>query len=931
MAVILLASPALAGHDSRLQPLRSQGELLAREIYDATRWTVRVPYELAYPYLVRFKLDPYLDGLPLDDDVRRRVKAHVGSREFVDEVVPFLIAVQETYSPRPNIEGFDAHLRRHFAAGAVPGIEHSMFHWRTPEEKNGGAPALDATLAARLVTLYDALYLRDGNGGAFESRLSCGAPATDGKFLQTVERIRPLVRELFEDLARRFAGQPEISQAAAGVARDPDKLEAVTVTIIDVTNYEVCKHYRVFATRVFREQQLRDWMLVQLERPGGGDLWAALEYANDKRPYAVHVVVDGLQGHLVEALARGDAGDPFVRAIAAEQAGAEKVRPPTQPSRPGPPQSTLFLEYLAEHGYHDPSYLPFFRRLRGESGIARVGVSTTPTISVRNVPIALTGAPVAGEGATGLPNFHYVDRAFTLAGVEQGRAYYFYGNDAALLDSLTRASGMRTIVERLPWLSSFNCGSQYDAGAHFTVDGFVNLGVGEKKRDFGEVLCLPELERRAANEAELRALRQRLLGMREILAAQPSWYEWYDNMGRLSERELAKKLIGRIAALEQETLPEYLVYYNPWPDHFAHFKGPFSDEIISPSGELNRLDFWLGRVAAVYENAGVGDRTLFAMAGDHGLTPVFHMLNPEVEVFEPMRRRGLEVRVLKISSDEGEGPKLTNRLHPPSVRGYDVVVASTAGGNYMMDFFVDQGGQWDRQPLASDLRSLRLVSGQGPVNVVDEIYASLHESLDYMALRETRCGIAGGTVHLVGERAGERAEAWIERRGERVYYRYRGADLLETDVPSRYETLSGAQRAEQRSLHARCVHAARLDDESTWCDEAEWRRLTSYGNRPDSVVQLAHLYDLDIAGTVNLFPRQGIGYNTIVPGRHAGESFHEKDAFAGIWGTPVAKRHERLRTAVNGSVPMAVYEYLTGSAARQGEDGWGYPSLGAGD
>lgn len=927
---LLLASPAV-GNDSRLQPLRSQGELLAREIYDVTRWTLRVPYDLAYPYLVRFKLDPYIDSLPLDDAVRGRVKAHVNSREFVDEVIPFLIAVQETYSPRPGVDGFDAHLRRHYAASAsVPGIEHSMFQWQASEDK-GAAPALDKTLAARLVTLYDALYLRDANGGGFGDRLSCGAPATDGKFLQTVERARPLVRELFEDLAHRFEDQPEISKAAAGVARDPDKLEAVTVSIIDVTNYEVCKHYRVFATRVFREQQLRDWMLVQLERPGGGDLWKALEFANERRPYAVHVVVDGLQGHLVEALARGDAADPFVQAIAAEQARADKVRPPTQASRPGPAQSTLFLDHLARHGYHDANYLPFFRRLRGENGIARVGVSTTPTISVRNVPIALTGAPVAGKGSTGLPNFHYVERDFSLDGVEQGRAYYFYGNDAVLLDSLTHQSGMRTIVERLPWLSSFNCGSQYDDGAHFTVDGFVNLGIGEKKRDFGEFLCLPELERRAANEAELRALRQHLLGMREVLTDQPSWYEWYDNIGRLSEKELAKKRIARIAELEQETLPEYLVYYNPWPDHFAHFKGPFSDEIISPSGELNRLDFWLGRVAAIYENAGVADRTLFAMAGDHGLTPVFHMLNPEVEVFEPMRRRGLDVRVLKISSDEGEGPKLTNRLRPPSVKGYDVVVASTAGGNYMMDFFVDQGAQWARQPLAADLQALRLVSGQGPVNVIDEIYGSLHESLDYLVVRETPCGVEGGTVHLVGERGGQRAEGWIERRGQRVFYRYRGADLLETDAPSRYETLSAEQRAEQRTLHARCVHAARADDEATWCSEAAWRRLTSYSNRPDSVVQLAHLYDLDIAGTVNLFPRQGLGYNTIVPGRHAGESFHEKDAFAGIWGAPAAKRPERLRSAVNGSVPMAVYEYLTGTTVRQGEDGWGYPSLGAGD
>ena len=39
--------------------------------------------------------------------------------------------------------------------------------------------------------------------------------------------------------------------------------------------------------------------------------------------------------------------------------------------------------------------------------------------------------------------------------------------------------------------------------------------------------------------------------------------------------------IREIARLEQRTLPELFVAYNPWPDHFAHFEGPFADEIIS--------------------------------------------------------------------------------------------------------------------------------------------------------------------------------------------------------------------------------------------------------------------------------------------------------------------------------------------------------------
>ena len=94
-------------------------------------------------------------------------------------------------------------------------------------------------------------------------------------------------------------------------------------------------------------------------------------------------------------------------------------------------------------------------------------------------------------------------------------------------------------------------------------------------------------------------------------------------------------------------------------------------------------------------------------------------------------------------------------------------------------------------------------------------------------------------------------------------------------------------------------------------------------------MQLAHLYDSDRAGTVNLFPRAGIGYNSRVPGRHAGELFHEKDAFVGAWGGGLSPGPgaPRLEAAVNGSLPMLVYEYLSGEAATPGEDGWGHPSL----
>ena len=205
----------------------------------------------------------------------------------------------------------------------------------------------------------------------------------------------------------------------------------------------------------------------------------------------------------------------------------------------------------------------------------------------------------------------------------------------------------------------------------------------------------------AENEKRLHKLRAELLALRPVLTAEPPWWAGWRRLGRSAEDGLARRAIAEIAGLEQETVPEYLTYYSPWPDHFAHFKGPFSDEIIAPSGELARLDYWLGRLSAVYRDAGVSNRTLFGMAGDHGLTPVFHVLNPEVEVFDRMRDAGVDLRVVKISSDEGEGPKLTNRLNPPAMRGVDAVVASTAGGNYMIDLFTDQGNHMVQKRLHS--------------------------------------------------------------------------------------------------------------------------------------------------------------------------------------------------------------------------------------
>jgi hypothetical protein len=824
-------------------------------------------------------------------------------------------------------------------------MEHSMFQWQAEPADSSGTESgfsLDPDVAAELVRFYDALYLRETVADAgLEEQFGCMKRRNATSRARAVERAEPIVRRLLAQFAAKLKLDPDMGDAIRAVVEDDRRLEIITISLIQFIDQIVCKHYRIFATRIYREEQLRSWMLQELDRRDGGRLFEWLEHANNRR-HAVLIVVDGLQGHLVEALAGGREAAPFLALIRDEQrAGAPDAR--VAGARPAPDQQTRFLEALPDMGWEDPRYLPFFRDLYEHSGpddpltpvgVARTGIATTPTISVRNLPIVWTGAPVAGPGSTGVPNFHFVDRTYVKNGALVGRPYYFYGNDALQLGRLTREAGMRSLFDRLRTHSSMGCAVQYDDAAHYSIDALLNLALGEKLRDFAEVLCVSELESRARNEVELRTLRSALLKERKDLTRDLAWYQFYARSGQSDLRSIARRRIARIAELEPETLPELLVYYNPWPDHFAHFTGPFADEIIAPSGELARLDYWLRRVRDAYDAGGVAGRLLVGLAGDHGLTPVFQLLNPEVEVFDALRAEGVDFRVVKISSDEGEGPKLNHPIDPPSMKGIDVVVASTAGGNYMLDLFTDQGPGWAEQPLRADLVALSpLAKDDDPaarrVDVVEEIYTRLRETLDYLVVREEPCGVEGGQVHLIGAREGQRSDAWITRRHERIYYHYVGVDLLGIDHLSSYRVLTQEDRSVHERLRQRCVENARESNPDTWCDETTWRELSSYTERPDSVVQLAHLYDHPRAGTINLFPRAGIGYNSFVPGRHAGETFHEKDAFVGLFGAPLAGPGDRprLRTAVIGSVPTAIYEYLTATTVTPGEDGWGYPSL----
>jgi hypothetical protein len=898
----------------------SEAQVVLDRLNQAAEPVGRIPMEWAAPTLARAGLSVWVRGLPLKPEVRDRVLASIEAQNLVDELIPFLLFLKDTYARTTLKDSEDANFALWARASLQPGpgLEHDNFQFvppTEPETTSKKAAFLTPDRIARLVELYDAAWLSSPRPGQdVGERLVCtadGPNIPDSVLAVRVEATLPVLKTLFEEAATQLP-EGDMRAAAVAITKDEARQRAISATLLQFVDGEVCKHYRVFARRLTTTRAVQAMLDAGIEHPEQHEMWTWLHY-QDTRHLGVQIVVDGLQGRLVRALANPTGLDPYLRWAMENRAPSK----PTPSAVPTPPIHEAYLRDFVTRGGHP---LPFFERLLGtvQPGIALQGVSTTPTISVRNLPIVQTGAPVAGPGGTGIPNFHFVDRSARGSEAAQGRAYYFYGNDALLLPTLARQQGMKTLFQRLESLNTMSCGAQYDERAGFSFDAFLNLAIGESMRDFGESLCMAELNQRALNERALRDLRAALLEREAVLAASHHPWELWDLWNQRNVRVHAHALAQQIAELAPDAMPDLLQWYDPWPDHYAHGKGPLSDEIVSPTGELARLSFWLDKADAAYEAAGVKPRTLFGMAGDHGLSAVHWYVRPEVEVLEGLANDGVTLKVTKISSDEGEGPKLTDPLRPPSMRGWDVVVASTAGGNYMMDWFVDQGDNWGRQPVLSELRALKVQSGQ-TLDVIDQTVRRLGDSLDYLAVREGPCDAEQAHVYLEGERSGERVVVHLTRVGDRIRYQQGApgtADLL--DLRGRSPWGAMPQSAEP------CVAASLSEDPAAWCDETTWRAKTWASVRPDSVVQLAHLYDTDLAGTVNLFPKDGVGYNTLVPGRHAGESYAEKDAFVGVWGAPVDPSAPQVSVAVNGAMPMAIWAWITGQNPVQGEDGWGY-------
>ncbi len=897
---------------------RSAHALLV-DIYTGMEGAMELPIDAIRLEVVRLGVGSYLDDLPLEPALAARLKEHLGDPRAAATLVPFVLALRDQYDA-PEVVDFAQQLAGQPELRALPGAEHALFSWEPADDQGSDASEGDAGFSERLAVLalgfYDSVFIQDD---FWQSHLLPERYQRLGEADHAlIERTRPLVVELLLEAAGNLE-EGEVRSAIEQLAHNQERSEAITISAIDGLRGFVLKHTRSFGLGLLRRQSLRAWLEAryneELQSQQEGPLIAYLQGANRDRRYAVQIVVDGLQAELLRSLSGATPDSAFLRQALKSSRPSFTASPAG--ARPIAGHGGLaFLEYLVAGGETPTNYLPFFRQLFANGAVVGTPAATTPTISIRNLPLVFTGAPVAGPGGTGIPNFHFVERS-------TDRAYYFYGNDFLLVDELTAAQGMRSMFERLQAFRTVAYFPHYDWHSQKSYESLLNLVVGEHVRDFGERAALADLERRAVVERSLRATRGQLIN----LLREHKQTAGYDLVSKLGLERRVAQLLDELAEQEDAGLPEFALLYNPWPDHYAHPFGPFSDEVVSSSGELARLDYWLRRVDEVYRDAGIYSRTLFGMAGDHGLVPVHRSINPETVVLAALgQERGQEILVHKISSDEGEGPKLTHVLRPPSNRGYDAIVASTAGGNYMLDLFADQAEDWTRQPLAGELQSWTPLAGGAAIDIVDELAQRLDGSLEYLAVREAPCSPERATVRLVATREGARVDELIERTGSRIFVASSAADLLGLRRENPWRgPLQQAERERWARLLERCLEQPQRDEPESWADEDSWRELCSYTERPDSVVQLAHLYDLDRAGTINLFPLLGWGYNSLVPGRHAGESFPEKDAFLGFWGGPV--RQHTMRPAVIGSLAPTLFEYLTGTRVEAGRDGWGFPSL----
>ena len=941
LGFIIIASPGISlgtglgrgKHSQNTSTLKKKIHRMLRGSYDTSKEVslksiLYIGHKIMLPVVRK-----YLTDLPLDEDIKARVLANIKRKDFRRTLLPFLYQVKMLYFPREKYltAKFEQEIKKHYDAESdVPGLEHELFRFQPPppsQEKPPTSTEQRNQVICSIVNLYDAIYLQDPN-----YNLNQGSPPVTA---QMIERIKKILTTHLRSWGKILSDSPDAADSVDSIVRDEHKMEVLTISLVDFLTEIIDRYYQMYHQKTSRSLALEQRFVEIFKEKNWKEILAFTQdftqWIGHERKFAVHIIVDGLQGHLMEALSSKEPWKyPLLQQVAYEDKNYKLFRPRKATVEVVPIKGDVnnsFLHHLLQKRDRPSHYLPWFQKIYGQrqAMIVRNGVASTPTISTRNLAIALSGADVInsrGEG-TGVPNFHYIDRKKEDKQGERGR--YFFGNDIIYLPKIVASHGMKTPYERINkrGLFGINCNLNYDLGALVSIDYLIGLILGEKIRDIGSVLCLAELKKRSQVQDRIQRLTLSL--QEELQKIEESNFPW---VRYKFARSVLLSDMKKLAELFFKGLPDYLVYYNLWPDHFAHPYGPFSNAILSPTGELNRLDYWLGRLEGIYQRTDVYPRTVFAMVGDHGLSQAYYNVDPD-SIFT---QSPLGFRVFKLSSKEGEGTKMTHPLKPPSMRNYDMVVASTAGGSFVIDLFHRDRLRWKEQPTIDDLKSYQLLNGR-TVDIINFTLTQLLDSLQYLVVRNKKCTPESTDISVMSANG---KTTRIIRKGEKIYYDS-PEDLLGVKTPSRYQrhSLKFHNIQHYRTLYLLCIQQAEINSPSTWCDESQWRELTSHTNYPDSVAQLSHLYDTDKAGTINLFPSQGVGFYTILPGRHAGEHFHEKDAFVGFWGGPIdhlsfalpPMTDPRLRTALLGQIPPTLFGHITGETPIKGEDGWDFAPI----
>lgn len=907
-------------------PAGKGGEIQGR-IYKY-KWPLSFPPVNFYAmWTIKRKLKKFVKSLPLEKEVRKRVLKHLSQKNLRKSIIPFLLSVREFYVPskQENAVNFRKHIMEKFPdPKSIPGLEHTLFAYKekTKQDKDETGTevkpedllkkkGLVKFAIAAVLTLYDSIIIQDPN-------FKLGKKPILTKEL--LERVGKTAKKIMLDLAKVFGDESSTRRTILFFASNPEQVNAVASTVVDVIHKYVYELHQMFALSFDRKSKLKKFLLDELDKKDQGQLWDYLDEVNDNKRFAVHYIVDGLQGHLVRELSQKKSSKQFLKKIIKEHDSRKSFKPlDSEKPSIGIERNVDFLKYLEANklNFENPNYLPFFKNLfrNNAEGIVKQGLSTTPTLSGRNIPVAQSGAPVYGKISTGLPNFNFLDR-------ESEFGYYWLGNQAFSISRYIKAHGAKSLFERMPQFYGLNCSSVYMEGMNLKIDGYLTVTLGEKKRDFGEILCYSELKKRAANYVKLQKLYIELSSLKGKLKSSTR------GQAKGLKYRKAKKILKKISKLSDDSLPTYVLIYNAWADHFSHYTGPFADEVISPTGELNRLDFWLTKYENLYKEAGVYDSTLFAMAGDHGLSQTYYQIDPVDLIFEPIKKHIPDLKIERISVDPN-GPSLVDINKRKSLRGNDAVIGITAGANFVLDLFRDHKENWKTHPYYENLLNHKFQTGEA-VNMIDAILSKIGESLDYMILRTDKCNLETANTILLARRNGKDVQGIVKRRKKKIYYSYEGVDLLNLTTPSKYKSLSENDKYHYSKLLKKCISNAKETQVETWCNEDEWFLLESFTSRPGGATQLAHLFDGGKSGTINLFPRQGVAYSTKKIGRHGGEHFHEKDALVGIWGAPVKGSFQEkfsIPTAVNGSIPPTIFEFLMSKDVKVHEDGWGYPSL----